>query len=131
MDKNYILYTNSKDQRRLAEIHSDLANGKVNQVIGYARYSVMLHGLHDDGDDGMPEMNGIYPIISGDMFNELYGKVLTLIDLAFPEGSQREAFKSVTRNELSNWYDKHVDYTRKMVEHAIKYPPEAVEQTDK
>ena len=118
-DVNVILYTNSKDQRRLGTLDTDLAgDNRINQVIGYGRFSVLAHGSIGDGE---AELNGVYPVISAEMFNELYGKMLTLVDVAFPEGTQKEAFKALSKSEMSNWYNKHVDYTKKMITQAKEF----------
>jgi len=47
--------------------------------------------------------------------------VLTLVDATFQEGSQKDAFKSLIKNEMSGWYDKSTNYTLKMTEQAYKY----------
>ena len=112
-DKNYLLVTKD-DVRKLVEIPVE---GRI-EAIGFTRYSVLLHSSSEDGE---LEPNGTYPVISHEVFNELYGKVLTLVDATFPEGSQKEAFKSLVKNEMSGWYDKSTNYTFKMTEQAYRH----------
>lgn len=112
-DKNYLLITKD-DVRQLVEIP---VQGRI-EAIGFTRYSVLLSG---SGGDSEPEPNGTYPVISHEVFNELYGKILTLVDATFPEGSQKEAFKSLVKNEMSGWYDKSTNYTFKMTEQAYRH----------
>ena len=108
-DRNYILLMKD-DIRHLVEIP---VKGRI-EAIGFTRYSNLFHVSGKEGTELVH--NGSYPVISADVFNELYGKILTLIDAAFPEGGQKEAFKTLARNELSGWYDKNVSYTIKMTE---------------
>lgn len=112
-DTNYLLITKD-DIRHLVEIP---VKGRI-EAIGFTRYSVLLASSEGDG---APEPNGTYPIISHEIFNELYGKVLTLVDATFQDGTQKEAFKSLMKNEMSNWYDKSTDYAFKMTTQAYKY----------
>jgi len=116
-DKNYLLITQD-DVRKLVELP---VQGRI-EVIGYTRYSTLggkLGGVETHEFDQEP--NGTYPIINFDVFNELYGRVLTLVDATFQEGSQKEAFKSLMKNEMSGWYDKSTNYTLKMTTQAYKY----------
>lgn len=116
-DENYVLIQNNKDVRQLVKIP---VKGRI-EVIGFTRFS-SLGGGHDGTKAYVsePEPNGTYPIISSKVFDELYGKVLTLVDATFPEGSQKEAFKSLIKNEMSGWYDKSTNYTLKMTEQAYR-----------
>jgi len=97
MDKNYVLITKD-DVRKLVELP---VYGRI-EVIGFTRYS-SLNGRPVDGitHESDPEPNGTYPVISYDVFKDLYGRVLTLVDATFQEGSQKEAFKSLIKNEMS------------------------------
>ena len=116
-DKNYLLIT--KDSvRELVEIP---VRGRI-EAIGFTRYTSLI-GRVADGvtHDPDPEPNGTYPVISHEVFNELYGKVLTLVDATFQDGSQKEAFKSLIKNEMSGWYDKSTNYTLKMTTQAYQY----------
>jgi len=117
MDTNYLLITKD-DVRQLVELP---VKGRI-EAIGFTRYATLM-GRAVDGvvHESDQEPNGTYPIISHEVFNELYGKVLTLVDATFQEGSQKEAFKSLIKNEMSGWYDKSTNYTLKMTEQAYKY----------
>ena len=116
-DKNYLLIT-VDDVRKLVEIPQD---GRI-EVIGFTRYSTLGGGVQDGNQyETRPEPNGTYPVISYPVFKEIYGKLLTIVDAAFQEGSQKEAFKSLVKNEMSNWYDKNTNYTLKMTQQAYKY----------
>lgn len=113
-DKNYLLISQN-DVRKLVEIPVE---GRI-EAIGFTRYSVLLGS--SDQKEWPHEPNGTYPIISHEVFNELYGKVLTLVDATFQEGAQKDAFKTLIKNEISSWYDKSTRYTLKMTEEAHKY----------
>lgn len=113
-DENYLLINDEKGVRQLVKLPVE---GRID-AIGFTRYSTLRHSATEDGE---PEPNGTYPVISSEVFNELYGKVLTLVDATFQEGSQKEAFKSLIKNEMSGWYDKNTNYTLKMTEQAYKY----------
>ena len=108
-DKNYILIRNEQDVRQLVELP---VQGRI-EAIGFTRYSVLF------GSD-KPESNGTYPVISNEVFNELFGKVLTLVDATFEDGQRKEAFKSLIKAEMSGWYSKNTDYARKVTDKAYK-----------
>lgn len=87
------------------------------EAIGFTRYSEpLLAG--SDSTVYPQEPNGTYPVISYDLFNELYGRVLTVVDATFQEGNQKEAFKSLLKNEMSGWYDKSTTYALNMTKQA-------------
>lgn len=67
-----------------------------------------------DADLAIPAsgMNGIYPIMLGDRFSHLEGKLLTLADMTFTNKEQREAFKSVTRQTLWDFFEADVSMTQ-------------------
>lgn len=112
-DKNYILIVKD-DVRKLVEIP---VKGRI-EAIGFTRYSE-IHFEESGHEDFVP--NGTYPVISSEMFNELYGKVLTVVDATFIDGLQKDAFKTLLKNELSGWYDKNTGYAYKMTEQAYKH----------
>jgi len=109
-DKNYILIRNEEDVRKLVELP---VQGRI-EVIGFTRYSQLF------GNQSDFVSHGTYPVISNDVFNELFGKVLTLVDAAFEDGQRKEAFKSLIKAEMSGWYSKNTNYTHKMTEQAYK-----------
>jgi len=112
-DKNYILITKD-DVRKLVEIP---VKGRI-EAIGFTRYTEFSSIGRSDKE---LVANGTYPVISSEMFNELYGKVLTVVDATFADGSQKEAFKTLLKNELSGWYDKNTSYAFKMTEQAYSH----------
>lgn len=113
MDRNYVLYQDDKGVRNIVKLPVD----ERISVIGFSRYSVLLHGSEGDGDH---ELNGAYPIIKDEHFNDLFGKVLTVVDASFLEGAQKEAFKTLIKGSISEWYAKHCDYNLKMTDKLVK-----------
>lgn len=109
MDKYKLLYQNSKGVRKVADL--DISDRI--QVIGVTRYTHFETPQTADWD-----MNGNYPIIDDDMFKDVFGKVLTIIDASFVDGNQKEAFKSLVKSTMSDWYNKNVNYVAKMTEQA-------------
>ena len=103
MHRAKLLYINAKDARQLVDVNLD--DGI--KPIGIQRYTDFEANKH-------LEANGTYPCLTSDTFDELYGKVLTQVDASFTDATQREAFKSVMRNTLSDWYTKQLDYTFNM-----------------
>jgi hypothetical protein len=58
-------------------------------------------------------LNGTYPVLFGESLSKLEGKLLTLCDLTFSDLQQREAFKSLVRENLWSFMDKGIDFTEK------------------
>lgn len=109
MDSLYLLFQNDKDVRELVEIP---LKDRV-KLIGVSRYT--------DFDKGTkPEFNGAYPFLQDSNFNALYGKMLQLCDAMIGDATQREAFKSLVKENLSEWYSKETGYTFKMTEQIVK-----------
>ena len=113
MDKYVLLFQNDQSVRELVEVP---IKGRV-QLIGVTRYTDF------DRPEQLPagrtnpyELNGTYPIIAAEQFNKLYGKVMQLCDAMLAEPTQREAFKSLMKENLSGWYDKETGYVYKMTE---------------
>lgn len=102
-----VLYQDGKSIRRLVEVELPDAH----QIIGVQRYTDF-----EEGKGGKENPNGTYPVILSDDFNSIYGKLLTLCDAAFTDNTQREAFKDMVKNNLSDWYNKNVDYVFAMSE---------------
>jgi hypothetical protein len=116
MDKLYLLFKNDKDVREVVEI--PLADRV--QLIGVSRYT--------DFDESLPEgapgrrgyqFNGAYPLLHDGNFNALYGKTMQLCDAMIGDPEQRQAFKSLMKESLSEWYGKETGYTFKMTEQIV------------
>lgn len=108
-----LLFQNEDSVRELVEVP---IKGRV-QLIGVTRYTDF------DAPERLPagrktpfELNGTYPIIEAEQFNKLYGKVMQLCDAMLSEPTQREAFKSLMKENLSEWYSKETGYVYKMTE---------------
>lgn len=82
-------------------------------IVGVQRYTDF------DNNKGLLP-NGSYPCLNDKSFNELYGKLLTLVDATFTDVVQREAHKNIVRSTLSEWYDKQVGFTFKSAEKLFK-----------
>lgn len=116
MDKYQVLYMDSKGVRHLIELPE--ISDRI-EVIGVTRFTDFdAAAMSNDGWD----MNGSYPVISGETFNDVFGKVLTIVDASFQDGSQKDAFKSLVKSTMSEWYNKNVDYVSKMTAQGKPYP---------
>lgn len=108
MHDNYILYQDGEGVRHIEKLKVD----KKIEVIGFQRYSELLGS--SDQREYPKEPNGSYPIISYDVFKDMYGKVLTVIDASFDDGERKEALKALLKATMSEWYDKNTGYVLKM-----------------
>lgn len=115
MDKYVVLYMGSDGVRHIAEIPK--LTDRV-ELIGITRYTKFDEGSRP-AKAREYEQNGSYPVIPGDIFNSLYGKVLTVVDAAFPAGDQKDAFKTLIKNELTGWYSKQTDYAAMMTQQLV------------
>jgi len=117
MDKYYLLFQNDKSVRELVEIP---LKDRV-QLIGVSRYTDFDESLPDDaaGRRGH-QFNGAYPLLHDGNFNALYGKMMQLCDAMISDTEQRGAFKSLVKENLSDWYGKETGYTFKMTEQLAK-----------
>lgn len=117
MDKLYLLVKNDRDVRELVEIP---LRDRV-QLIGVSRYTDFDESLPDDaaGRRGY-QFNGAYPFLHDGNFNALYGKMMQLCDAMIGDAEQRTAFKSLVKENLSDWYGKETGYTFKMSEQLVK-----------
>ena len=113
-DTNYIIYRDGKGVRHLEK----LSTRERIEVIGFQRYSTLL--ADSEKTYYQQDPNGSYPVISYDVFKDLYGKVLTVIDASFDEGERREAIKTLLKSSMSEWYDKNTGYTLKMTSQLVK-----------
>jgi len=109
MDSLYLLFQNDKDVRELVEIP---LKDRV-KLIGVSRYTDF-----DNGDK--PAFNGAYPFLQDSNFGAIFGKLMQLCDATFSDPQQREAFKSLVKENLSEWYNKETGYTFKMTEQLVK-----------
>lgn len=116
MDKLYLLFQNDKSVREVVEIP---LRDRV-QLIGVSRYTDFDEGL-PDGAPGRRgyQFNGAYPLLHDGNFNALYGKMMQLCDAMIGDQEQRTAFKSLVKENLSDWYGKETGYTFKMSEKLV------------
>lgn len=116
MDKYQVLYMDDKSVRHIVELPN--ITDRI-ELIGITRYTDFQPEAQVRGQT-YPAMNGAYPALTSGMFNEVYGKLLTVCDASFTDSIQREAFKSLIKGTMSDWYDKNVSYTAKMTEQLVK-----------
>src|SRR3990167_957348 len=50
-----------------------------------------------------------YPALHHEQFSNLEGRVLTVLDAAFPEGTQREAIKKLLRDNMRSWFNSNIE----------------------
>lgn len=62
------------------------------------------------------EINGAYPVLKGESFRHLEGKLLTLCDATFTNKEQREAFKKMITSTLWSYFHEEV-------QESTKFPP--------
>ena len=115
-DTNYVLFQDEKGVRHIEKLKTD----KRIEVIGFQRYSTLLGD--SDNTEYPLEPNGSYPVISYEVFKDLFGKILTVIDATFDEGERKEAVKSLLKTSMSEWYDKNTGYTLKMSKSLVDLP---------
>lgn len=116
MDKYVLLYVDDRGVRHIVEVPVE---DRV-EFIGISRYTEFDNAARTkDSKTTNVLQNGSYPIIKHDIFNDVYGKVLTVCDAAFPSGDQKDAFKSLIKNTLSDWYEKQVGYTATMTDQLV------------
>ena len=117
MDRLYLLFKNDKDVRELVKIP---LKDRV-QLIGVSRYTDFDDSLPDDaaGRRGY-QFNGAYPLLHDGNFNALYGKMMQLCDAMIGDAEQRTAFKSLVKENLSEWYGKETGYVYKSSESLVK-----------
>lgn len=115
MDKYYLLFQNDKDVRELVEIP---IKDRV-KLIGVTRYTDFDQPAARHEKAGyLP--NGAYPLLQDAQFSALFGKMMQLCDAMIGDATQREAFKSLVKENLSEWYNKETGYTFKMTEQLVK-----------
>lgn len=115
-DTNYILFQDEKGVRHIEKLNTV----ERIEVIGFQRYSTLLGGT--DSTEYPQEPNGSFPVISYDVFKDLFGKILTIVDATFDDGERKEAVKSLLKTSMSEWYDKNTGYTLKMSSALVKLP---------
>lgn len=114
LDKYVLLFQNGDSVRELVEIPM---KNRADKLIGVTRYTDFEAPNRLPAGRKTPyELNGTYPIVAADQFNKLYGKMLQLCDAMLADPTQREAFKSLVKENLSDWYDKETGYVYKMTE---------------
>jgi hypothetical protein len=80
--------------------------------IGFVIYDEIEIDEKEADSDSVPGgtgLNGSYPVMIGDRYSNLEGKLLTLADMTFTNKEQREAFKSVTRQTLWDFFSLEVN----------------------
>ena len=121
-DKFFMLYADEDTGvRHLAEVkvESDKSIKKPIGVQVYRNYKGRSLP-REIGQDSDYLANGSYKVLSRDIFNPLYGKMMQICDAMISEKEQRDAFKGLVKEELSNWYDKNGGYILKMSEQLNK-----------
>lgn len=121
-DKFFMLYADEDTGvRHLAEVKVE-SDKSIKKPIGIQIYRNYKGSSlpREIGQDSDYLANGSYPVLSQETFNPLYGKMMQICDAMISEKEQRDAFKGLVKEELSNWYDKNVGYTLKMSEQLNK-----------
>lgn len=60
-------------------------------------------------DDMMGKSIAYYPALHHEQFANLEGRILTVIDAAFPVGDQREAIKKLVKDSTRSWFNKMIE----------------------
>jgi len=105
-EKYMVLYSDDRGVRHIVQLPANMVHPP-KKFIG-------ISFMSETNVKGKFDVVDTIPVIDTDIFNDLYGKLLTLCDAMIADPTQREAFKSIVKDTASSWHSKNSGYAYKM-----------------